>query len=310
MLQVGMNVVVGLHPVSSRRRKELDKAERTILNEMLAGMATAVLLCDAEGRVEVSNASGAALVGTRQNLRELCRDPDQIGKIDEALEHRLPFEVVVGVNCDGETRHVMLRGHWLEADRSGARMLVEGTDISAIRHQEKQLRARLCRDELTGAASRRYFLDVGERALLDTHRYGRPLSVLMLDLDGFKKINDDYGHAVGDQFLCFVTEVCTRMLRRNDLLGRLGGDEFAALLPGTDVSRAEAVARRLRLGLKEAIRTNPVAQSTITMSIGIAGCVPTDRSIHEAIARADEALYAAKRSGRDAIRRHDRVEAA
>ena len=270
-------------------------------NLMLAGMDTAVFMCSCSGKVESLNASATSLLHPCDNILELLSDIDCADRVGVALELKKPFEEIVEISRNNDIVHVLLRGRWLDQESDNPRLIVEGTDITELRLREKQLRVRLCRDELTGAASRRYFVEVGQRALLDTHRYGRPLSVLMLDLDDFKSINDNFGHAVGDQFLSFVAEVCIGLLRRNDTLGRLGGDEFAALLPGTSLIRAKSVAARLRRGLAVAMASNSISKASVTLSIGVAGSEHSDQSIHDVLKRADIALYSAKNAGRNAI---------
>src|SRR5204863_6579075 len=102
-------------------------------------------------------------------------------------------------------------------------------------------------DGLTGIANRRHFLELGQRMFETARRYGQPLSALMLDVDRFKQVNDQHGHAVGDQVLRAIAERCGQCLRSPDLLGRYGGEEFALLLPMTQLTPAQSMlAERIR----------------------------------------------------------------
>jgi diguanylate cyclase (GGDEF)-like protein len=132
-------------------------------------------------------------------------------------------------------------------------------------------------------------------------RHGRPLVALMLDIDHFKRINDSYGHPVGDVAIRALADVCTQEIRHEDVLGRLGGEEFAIVLTETDLDGALLVAERLRRAIAD-IRI-PTEQGVVafTTSIGVAERLDTDATIDSMLSRADMALYSAKRSGRNRV---------
>lgn len=157
------------------------------------------------------------------------------------------------------------------------------------------------RDTLTGAASRHGFMESATSRCLQARRAGEPLSVIVLDVDRFKSVNDAFGHAGGDQALQCVAETLRAGLRDQDLLGRLGGEEFAVLLPGADLALARHVAERLRAGVA-AIRLDldqrPVP---LRISAGIATLEARDEGLHALLLRADRGLYEAKRGGRDQV---------
>jgi two-component system cell cycle response regulator len=180
-----------------------------------------------------------------------------------------------------------------------AEILSVGHDISQRKELEAELRKLATTDPLTGIANRRRFLDKAPKEVTRSQRYGRDLSVLMLDVDRFKAINDRYGHAVGDQVLCRLVEVCKDALREHDIIGRLGGEEFAILLPETALDTARTVAERLRKN----IETTTVDGESVhfTVSFGVAQVKGSDETAEEVIRRADEALYRAKRSGRNRV---------
>jgi len=159
-------------------------------------------------------------------------------------------------------------------------------------------------DELTGLANRRAFMSHGRAAVDQAKRYARPLSLLMIDIDHFKKINDTYGHPAGDEALRTMADVLRRVSRAADTVGRLGGEEFAMLLPETSADEATIFAERLRMAVKELIVEYKGTTITFTCSIGLAqegGALDTvDTLLHAA----DEALYEAKTEGRDRVVRY------
>jgi diguanylate cyclase (GGDEF)-like protein len=156
-------------------------------------------------------------------------------------------------------------------------------------------------DALTGLSSRRRLLELAESEFDHAKHSGQPLSVLMIDVDHFKQINDRFGHQVGDQVLCILAEICRSQMRPQDLIGRYGGDELVVVLPDTDACGASAVANRLQERLRELFEHDQIGPAVITLSIGVAELADT-RSLDALLARADTALYNAKDGGRDCTR--------
>lgn len=154
-------------------------------------------------------------------------------------------------------------------------------------------------DPLTGAANRRAFLKRAEEEQVDARRRQRSVSVLLLDIDHFKSVNDTRGHAGGDEALKRLVECCAPVLRPGDLLGRFGGEEFAVLLPETNPYAAVAIAERLRGTIASTAVEHDGASFHITASIGVSAVGPD--GLDAALSRADEALYAAKRAGRNRV---------
>lgn len=156
-------------------------------------------------------------------------------------------------------------------------------------------------DELTGINNRRHLFQLGRLEIERARRYGYPLSVIMLDIDHFKTINDTYGHGVGDQVLRKLAQGCLQSIREFDILGRYGGEEFAIVLPQTKLSEGEATAERLRVCIqKEPIKTAQ-GKLPVTISLGVAEMDDEIVDLATLLDRADSALYAAKQAGRNCV---------
>jgi diguanylate cyclase (GGDEF)-like protein len=156
-------------------------------------------------------------------------------------------------------------------------------------------------DYLTGSYNRRAIEELGAQALAAARRHGMPLAVLVLDIDHFKRINDELGHAAGDQALVQAVHRLRDGLRTEDVLGRLGGEEFILLLPNTDSASAVSAGERIRQAFSGLpLRLGDDAR-TVTLSIGVAVLAPADRLFSQLLQRADRAMYAAKNAGRDLV---------
>lgn len=172
-------------------------------------------------------------------------------------------------------------------------------DISNNRKMEEKLIRLAATDPLTGVLNRREFTAIAEREALRSSRYHRPLSILMIDLDHFKRLNDTYGHSAGDKALQRFTVLCSNALRNVDIFGRWGGEEFVALLPETDIAGAAVIAERLRKLTEENVLSHNDYKLSFTVSIGIAQFKDGETSIDQPLARADSAVYDAKKAGRN-----------
>lgn len=167
---------------------------------------------------------------------------------------------------------------------------------------EKQLYFLATRDGLTGLLNRRSFMEAGEAEVLRSKRYGHELSIMMMDLDYFKVINDLHGHAAGDRVLQHFAELCGNTFRHADIIGRVGGEEFGVLLPFTTLNEAGILAERLRTEVdNSAVMACGVAVH-YTVSIGISAVGGDDKDIDAPLSRADTLLYQAKALGRNRIR--------
>lgn len=156
-------------------------------------------------------------------------------------------------------------------------------------------------DELTGLPNRRRFFEAGEMEIARTNRYGRPLSVLIVDIDHFKWINDTFGHLAGDRVLKSLGEALRPALRDGDLLARLGGEEFGVLLPETSLRPALKAAERLRQRAAEMEVGYEGQVITITVSIGVTSVEGGEVGLDMLLGASDDALYRAKESGRNCV---------
>jgi diguanylate cyclase (GGDEF)-like protein/PAS domain S-box-containing protein len=158
-------------------------------------------------------------------------------------------------------------------------------------------------DPLTGIANRRRIMDMGVSEAQRAVRLGHPLSLLVVDIDLFKQVNDTWGHPIGDRVICAVADACVRSVRRDvDIVGRIGGEEFALILPETSENQAYQLAERLCAS----VAALPIAACdnlvlSVTVSIGVATLSSSCTSFRDLLIRADRALYGAKDSGRNCV---------
>ena len=184
----------------------------------------------------------------------------------------------------------------------GAMLLAALAALALLQWREgRRLRRLALSDALTGLANRRRILQSAQSAFRDARRANRPLSLVTLDLDHFKHVNDRHGHAAGDAVLARVGAALDRVMRRQDRLGRSGGEEFLAVLPDTPTGEAAAIAERLRqtvagLGLRDV-----APHLVVRTSAGMASLREGDRRLQDLLQRADTALYRAKAEGRDRV---------
>ena len=181
-------------------------------------------------------------------------------------------------------------------------------EVEERKWAEKQLRMSEAKfhdlaniDSLTGLFNRHYFYQVGQNEVERSLRYHLPLTLIMMDIDHFKEINDSYGHRIGDYVLTQISLVIQKAIRKMDVACRYGGEEFVILLPETDLEQANRVAERIRSTLDETIIPFEAQSVTVTASLGIVDFSADMTLIEEMLAKADEAMYRAKENGRNQI---------
>ena len=204
------------------------------------------------------------------------------------------------VNDQPAQRTALQHGDQLQIGRTIFKFLTSGHIESAYHEEIYRL---VTTDGLTGLANRRAFEEAIAREFSRSSRYARPMSLLMIDVDHFKRVNDVHGHLAGDAALRQVGATLRGSIRRDDLAGRLGGEEFAVLLPEIDLPDAVRVAEKLRAIVRDRRVVFEGAVIPLTISVGVATRGPGDRQPADLVRRADEALYAAKRAGRDRVER-------
>ncbi len=185
-------------------------------------------------------------------------------------------------------------------NKSDLRLLAAFASTASVAIRNAQLHAEVQRqavtDHLTGLYNRRGFFELGQRELERARRFKHPLAAILFDLDRFKRINDTYGHIVGDRVIYAVAERARKCLRHIDLLGRYGGEEFVALLPETDIAMLYQVGERLRQCIAEKPIETERGPVPVTISLGVT-VAGEDANVVNLINRADSAMYAAKQMG-------------
>ena len=163
-------------------------------------------------------------------------------------------------------------------------------------------------DGMTGLINRRHFFELATREFNASLRYQRPLTIILFDVDGFKQVNDTFGHSMGDAILVQIAQVALQQIRNVDILARYGGDEFIILLPETNAQQAFQIAERTRECVASTGAGMKNSPFSVTLSLGVAevSLSPQDASVEDAIRRADQALYAAKAKGNNCTVIHDR----
>lgn len=256
----------------------------------------------------------------KQALEILTAAPDTIDLIllDVMMPVMSGLDVLAAIKSNPETENIPIILVTANADDEN---VAEGLDMgafdyiikpyslvvllarvrAALREKERQdlLEKWATTDPLTGLMNRRHFFELADRELEQTRRSDRPLSFIMLDIDHFKQVNDEYGHLVGDCAIIALADLLKLQLRKVDFCGRYGGEEFVLCLPDTPLAGALEVAERIRLAvLGIEVDTQKGSTLTISISLGIAEN-NHDASVEDILKRADKALYEAKDAGRN-----------
>jgi diguanylate cyclase (GGDEF)-like protein/PAS domain S-box-containing protein len=296
-----------------RQERRLREAE-SWFSMILAGVNDfALLSLDATGRVSAWNASGERQTGF--SARDvLGRTMNVFYFPDEAVQGRALQQVDLarrdGWHIDeGWRRRKDGSRYWCQSlvsaleEKTGevTGFSVVLRDVTERKSTGDEIRRLLITDQLTGVSNRARFFELAEAEFARWKRFRQPLSALMVDIDHFKRVNDTYGHAAGDEVLKQVAISLQTGLRSIDVIGRLGGEEFAILLPSIDLQGAEMVADRLR---RAVAGLSPVADGTaipVTVSLGVAEIASDAREFDSLLKAADAALYGAKQGGRNKV---------
>ena len=198
----------------------------------------------------------------------------------------------------GHVYSYFLTPYWNAGTRLGLFVAV-ALLFAALRTSFEHERDLARRDFLTGAANSRAFYEVAERELTRLRRYGRAFSVVHLDVDNFKTVNDTRGHHAGDELLCLIVKTARAALREIDVMARLGGDEFALLLPETASEAARIVVEKVQIQLMEKMRAE---NWPVSFSMGVLTCQEVPESVDAMLKLVDALTYAAKNDGKNTIK--------
>lgn len=289
--------------------------ELEVLRNALDNMSEGVLLLDADLKAHFLNKQVRQYFGV--TLEQIAARPsygELVANTPHASEHGVPpenlgeffaerVEAVRSANPairDAETPDGRrIRVH-CTITPSGGRMMTY-CDVTDLIRNAELLEKLATIDSLTGLYNRRHFLTLAEAEWSRFQRYQRPLSLLMIDIDHFKSVNDRYGHAVGDQAIISVATACQRGKRGSDVVGRLGGEEFAILLPETDSAQAAVVAERIRQSVADHFLSVHDVRFKLTISVGAAAATASMSGTDALLRAADQALYQAKNAGRNRV---------
>lgn len=221
-------------------------------------------------------------------------------RVLQVVEYGLAGADVKGLNGEGPQQAL-----WFEGRIQALDFQVQGEDavlwvasnITARYELENTLRLQSETDALSGLNNRRKLMEALTNNYETFMRYGTQTSVLIFDIDGFKSINDHYGHLQGDQAIVATADVCRGELRSTDSAARFGGDEFVVLMPHTSWEQAAPIAERLRMNIAQVLRAMGIQGEGATISGGLSEFLLTDASCESVLKRADEALYQAKHRG-------------
>jgi len=303
--------VVSGRDVTERRLAEEALREREYrLRQITNSIRDVVLLLDPRGTVQYVTPSVQLMLGFRPEELMGQRVSTLVSPQDWG---RLRREGLRAVRSRGayrleyECRHKEGYQVWIEGlinfvwdDGNRLQGIVVGMrDISERKQQQAYVEYMAYHDELTKLPNRRALRRAAEELLARAAQHETPVSLLYLDLDNFKTINDSLGHDVGDELLVEVSQVLSRQLRSDDMLARLGGDEFACMLFNTDAEQARQVAVRMSRAIRTALGSSPASPSlpSLGVSVGIASYPKDGRTFLELLKMADIAMYQAKDSG-------------
>lgn len=296
-------------------RMQLQERESK-LRAFLSAMPDLSFVYDDEGRyLEIlTNEPGLLLTEAKKLKGRLLEDvmpPDEAGRMLDAIQRAIE----TGVTQVVEYKIPVVKGgeRWFEGrialmgkfPDGHSRVVFVASDVTERVELYQETQRLAIQDPLTGCFNRRHFMMLARKEMQRVARYKRPVSLIMLDIDHFKKFNDSYGHPAGDVLLCALVDHCQKTLRNVDILARYGGEEFIIMMPETDADAAFSMGERLREEIERLEVSMPQGNRSVTVSMGVAsydrsGKQPLDLDV--LIKQADQALYTAKNSGRNCVR--------
>ncbi|MES0873896.1 GGDEF domain-containing protein [Sinimarinibacterium thermocellulolyticum] len=297
------------------RHQSLLRSEPEKYAQMVQGVTSfGIYLIDRDGVIRSWNRGAANLTGHARE--QVLGQPFQMLFVDADVRAGVPRRTLEFVRANHHVRDEQRR-----ARRGGADFLAQIAldalraasgellgfvevfqDITEAKQREERLYQRATRDPLTGVANRGHFTEMAALEIERARRFAEPLSLMLLDIDHFKRVNDTHGHEAGDRVIQTLAQTCVASARKIDLVARLGGEEFAILLPRANKEPAAEMAQRLRRLIGE--QRVPIGggrEIAFTVSIGVASLRPTTRDLAELLRNVDAALYKAKREGRNRV---------
>lgn len=317
IIKVSVDVLMMVLTDISRQVAAERRARQT--ESWLAGIYTSVndfafFTLDAEGCIDSWNPSVERLTGfgemevvghmlSRFYARDevvLHRSPEHIALTRDEGWHVEEFwcETKTGRRYWGQVLVAVLRED--DGDISGYSVVLR--DVTERKMHSDNLARLLTTDHLTGVTNRAHFFEIAESEVARAQRHDRALSLVMVDADHFKRINDTAGHQAGDDVLKRIADEAKALLRSSDTVARLGGEEFVLMLPSTTTGEAMVVAERLRVAVERARIDTAVGQRKATISLGVASLGDANPTLQDLLAAADRALYDAKQAGRNCVR--------
>ena len=303
--------------LSRKLVREKLKQDEAHLRKITTTMSDGLLVTDGSGKITFANPEACTLLGFASSeligvdmhgLLHVLGDGtpcprEQCKLLNVAATGNTYRGVEETFKCrNGQLLPIAVSVSAFTIEQGDAGLVIAFHDITERKKHQRELELQAQIDTLTGLNNRRHFYELAELEIERSRRYSKPLTVLMLDVDHFKSINDTHGHHIGDAVLQKLSEICKKTMREIDIIGRLGGEEFAILLPEARVGEAQEVAERLRA--TAAAIVVPIRQgSTVsfTVSIGVAGLGYSDYDIAAMLKRADAAMYEAKKTGRNRV---------
>ncbi len=306
LLNTRIQEVEAAHLQIAAQKAELELSENRF--RQLADAAFETIIIHANGRIVDCNDAAEDLYGFRKDQLLRMRvldlvDPERLDAEKEWIEHPTEQPIQGVHRSAGGTVPVEVRSRAIRLKGIDA-LVTAVRDISEHKRVEEYLKKVADSDPLTGVGNRRYFMRSGTKEFGRAMRYGHPLSLVMMDIDKFKLINDTYGHHIGDLALKAMARVCTETLRECDIFGRLGGEEFAAVLPETDLSGGVRVAERMRVAIEAMATPTEKGEIRFTSSFGVTDMRRENaakENLETMLSRADKGLYEAKERGRNRV---------
>jgi len=295
---------------TEKRLRDLNHEQKQLLDTVLNNIPAYVYIKDEERRFLYANSKVSSLFERPVN--------DIIGQLETAI---LPKDIAAhfhesdakvfktksiqrieetATDSVGNTSHYLSVKAPITINNKSA-LIGFSTDVTELYELKEQFRQQANTDYLTNLYNRRYFIEQAERELTRSQRHALSLTVLSIDIDHFKHINDNYGHTFGDKILIDVSQVLLRGTRQEDIVARIGGEEFAIMLPNTTQSKGTLLAERIRKRLQDHDFSATTDDLKVTVSIGITVLSDTDSCFDELLLRVDKALYKAKNKGRNQV---------